>query len=161
MAIPAHLWLTDETGSPIKGSSQVLRREGSIEVLRFSHGVHNPSDAHTGKLLGTRNHSPIRIEKEFDRSSPYLYRAVAAGSPLRAAELKWYRVDEAGNEQEYFIMTMENVRVVAVAPLMHHVKDRDKAEYNHLEVVELRYQKITWQHCDGNVQFSDDWRSFY
>lgn len=161
MAIPPYLWLTDEDGSPIKGGSHVKHREGSIEVLRFTHGIHNPSDATTGLLLGTRNHSPIRIEKEIDQSTPHLCRAVAASRPLRTAELKWYRIDESGKEQEYFNMLMEGVRVVSVAPQMHNIKDLAKLDCNHLEVIELRYQKITWRYCDGNVQYSDHWRAFY
>ncbi|MDZ3182362.1 hypothetical protein M2C84_07715, partial [Klebsiella pneumoniae] len=28
---------------------------------------------------------------------------------------------------------------------------------NHLESVELRYEKITWKHCDGNIIFTDAW----
>jgi hypothetical protein len=79
--------------------------------------VHNPSDPNTGLLRGTRQHSPMLLEKEFDNSSPCLYRAVASGLPLKTAELKWYRIDDAGKEREYFIMHMENVRIVSVAPI--------------------------------------------
>lgn len=38
MAIPAYLWLKDDGGNPIKGSVNVQNREGSIEILSFSHG---------------------------------------------------------------------------------------------------------------------------
>ncbi|MDM6890603.1 type VI secretion system tube protein Hcp, partial [Enterobacter cloacae] len=27
----------------------------------------------------------------------------------------------------------------------------------HLETVLIRYEKITWKHCDGNVVYSDAW----
>ena len=39
MAIPAYLWLRDDGGNPIYGSVDVQNREGSIEVLSFSHGL--------------------------------------------------------------------------------------------------------------------------
>lgn len=54
MAIPAYLWLKDDGGAAIGGSVDVQHREGSIEVLSFMHGVRIPTDAHTGKLTGTR-----------------------------------------------------------------------------------------------------------
>jgi Hemolysin-coregulated protein (uncharacterized) len=40
---------------------------------------------------------------------------------------------------------------------MHDIKDPTKEKHNHLEVVELRYEKITWKHCDGNIMFTDSW----
>ncbi len=44
MAIPAYLWLKDDGGHPIKGSVDVQNREGSIEILSFSHGLLVPTD---------------------------------------------------------------------------------------------------------------------
>jgi len=59
MAIPAYLWLKDDGGADIKGAVDVQDREGSIEVLGFSHGLHLPTDNMTGKTLP--NHSHYRI----------------------------------------------------------------------------------------------------
>lgn len=67
MAIPAYLWLKDDGDADIKGSVDVQDREGSIEILSFGHGLHIPTDNTTGKLTGTRQHSPLTIEKEFSR----------------------------------------------------------------------------------------------
>ena len=78
----------------------------------------------TAKITGTRMHSPMLIIKEFDCSSPYLYKAVATGQSLVSAEIKWYRINYSGQE---------------------------------METVELRYEKITWKHNDGNIIFSDAW----
>lgn len=155
MAIPAYMWLKDDGGADLKGSVDVMQREGSIEVLSFMHGLSIPTDNHTGKTTGNRIHSPLAIEKEFDSSSPYLYKAVAKGQTLKSAEIKWYRINDAGQEEEYFNMLLENVKVVAVNPVMYNVKTCEKC--NHLERIELRYGKITWKYCDGNVIFSDDW----
>ena len=68
MAIPAYLWLKDDGGAHIKGSVDVRDREGSIEILSFSHGLLVPTDNNTGKITGTRLHSPLTFEKEFDSS---------------------------------------------------------------------------------------------
>lgn len=157
MAIPAYLWLKDDGGADIKGSVDVKDREYSIEILGFAHGLFLPTDNNTGKISGTRVHSAITFEKEFDSSSPYLYKAVARGQTLKSAEIKWYKINYNGQEAEYFNMFLENVKVVAVCPVMHDVKNPLVEKHNHLESVSLRYEKITWKHCDGNIIFSDSW----
>ncbi|HKN05903.1 MAG TPA: type VI secretion system tube protein Hcp, partial [Buttiauxella sp.] len=79
MAIPAYMWLKDDGGTNIKGSVDIKDREHSIEILGFGHGVYLPTDNNTGKITGTRIHSALSFDKEFDSSSPYLYKAVAKG----------------------------------------------------------------------------------
>lgn len=81
MPIPAHMWLKDDGGADIKGSSTVQDREGNIEIISFGHGVNLPVDGANGKITGKRTHSPIAFEKEFDAATPYLYKAVAKGKP--------------------------------------------------------------------------------
>lgn len=106
MAIPAYLWLKDDGGADIMGSVDVQDRDGSIEITGFSHNLSIPTDAMTGKITGTRKHSAVLIQKEFDSSSPYLYKAVATGQTLKSAEFKWYRINDAGQEAEYFNMLL-------------------------------------------------------
>jgi type VI secretion system secreted protein Hcp len=157
MAIPAYLRLKDDGGADIKGSVDVWGRESSIEIHGFGHGLHLPTDNNTGKITGTRVHSALTFEKEFDSSSPYLYKAVAKGQTLKSAEFKWYRINDAGQEVEYFNMLLENVKVVSIFPHMLDVKNPATEKHNHLECISLRYEKITWKHCDGNILFSDAW----
>ncbi|MNW15195.1 hypothetical protein D3C71_2136370 [compost metagenome] len=47
--------------------------------------------------------------------------------------------------------------MVKVAPKMHDVKDPGKEKHNHLEQIELRYEKITWTYLDGNISHFDSW----
>lgn len=157
MAIPVYLWLQDDGGKEIKGSVNVHQREGSIEVIAQDHSLYIPTDNNTGKLTATRVHAPFVFSKEIDGSSPYLYKAVTSGQALKSAEFKWYRIDDAGQEVVYFITKLEKVKVVKVAPKMHDIKDSTKEKHNHLEEIELRYEKITWTYTDGNIIHSDSW----
>jgi type VI secretion system secreted protein Hcp len=157
MPIPAYMWLKDDGGSAIKGSVTVQGREGSIEVVGFSHGLNLPVDSNTGKITGARSHSPMSIEKEFDAASPYLYKAVAKGQTLKSAELKWYRINQAGQEEVYFIMLIEGVKVTGVNPGMPNTKIAGMSQVNHMEAVSLMYERITWHYTDGNVKFTDAW----
>jgi type VI secretion system secreted protein Hcp len=155
MAIPLHLTLTDDDGAIVKGSSRVVGREGSIEVLSFNHALHVLADSCTGKLMGGRVHDPIVIVKEIDRSSPVLYMAVARGKTFRSGVLRWYRIVDGGTEEEYFRMEMTNVKVVSVSPHVANIKDEASRTQNHLESVAFLYEKITWTYLDGNLIFGD------
>lgn len=141
MAIPAYLWLKDDGGADIKGSVDVQGREGSIEVVALDHDVYIPTDNNTGKLTGTRTHKPFTFTKEIDASSPYLYKAVTTGQTLKTAEFKFYRINDAGQEVEYFNITLDNVKLVRVAPLMHDIRILQRSITT--ERIEFRYEKIT------------------
>jgi type VI secretion system secreted protein Hcp len=157
VAIPLHLWLKDDGGADIRGSSEVFGREGSIEVLSLIHGIHLPTDNQTGKLMGCRSHRPLTIEKEIDRSSALLYRAVARASTLQSGQLKFYRVTDAGEEEAYFTISMKNLKVASVSPKVLNIKEADSQHRNHFEIVEFRYEEITWTYADGNMVFTDAW----
>ncbi len=157
MPIPAYMWLKDDGGADIKGSVDVQDREGSIEVVGFSHGLNLPVDSNTGKITGTRSHSPVMIEKEFDSSSPYLYKAVSKGQTLKSAEIKWYRINHAGQEEAYFVMLFEGVKITGVNPGMPNAKLSGNSQINHMESVSMMYERVTWRYVDGNIQYTDDW----
>lgn len=159
MATPIYLWLRDDGGNAIDGSVDVEGRKGSIEVVAQSHSVYIPTDNNTGKLTGTRIHTPFVFTKEIDRSSPLLYKAVNTGQTLVTAEFKFYRIDDAGNETEYFSIIMTNVKVVKLASKMYDIKDPSKEKHNHLEEVELRYEEIEWSFADGNLNYKDSWNT--
>jgi type VI secretion system secreted protein Hcp len=157
MPIPAYMWLKDDGGADIKGSVDVQDREGSIEVVGFSHGLNIPVDSNTGKITGTRSHSPVMIEKEFDSSSPYLYKAVSKGQTLQSAEIRWYRINHAGQEEAYFVMLFEGVKITGVNPGMPNAKLSGTSQINHMESVSMMYERVTWRYVDGNIQYTDDW----
>lgn len=158
MAIPVYLWLYSEEGKQLKGSVDVHRREGSIEITGLSHGVEIPTDDYSGKITATRQHSPFVFTKAQDVSSPYLYQIVSTGSVLKSAELKFYRINHAGQEEEYFNIFMENARITCIVPYMEDVKDPDFTHYDHMEAIEMTYEKITWIYLDGNIVHSDSWK---
>jgi type VI secretion system secreted protein Hcp len=157
MAIPVYLWLKNDGGADIKGSVDVQGREGSIEVLAQDHGLTIPTDNNTGKLTGTRIHTPFRFTKEIDAASVYLLKGASQGQTFNSAEFKWYRINNAGQEVVYYTVLLENVKVVSVVTKMHDIKDPTKEKHNHLEDVQLRYEKITWKFVEGNFSHTDAW----
>lgn len=150
---PACLWLTDENDSPIIGSCLMPTRTGSIELRAVNHHVWLPTDNNTGKLTGTRLHTPVKIQKEFDRTTPLLFRALCEGRILRSATLKMYRINEAGLEVEYFNIAMANLKITAITPNLHPAGMTS----THLEDIDFRYETITWIYTEGNIMYRDSW----
>ena len=150
---PAHLWLEDEDGSPIAGSCLMPLKSGSIELKSFSHGVTIPVEPNWGKLTGTRVHSPITIVKEFDQTTPLLYRAVCEGRTMKKGTIRMYRILESGIEAEYFNIILENVKFTTVAPYL----SPNGLSSTHPETLELRYEAITWKYINGNIIYRDTW----
>lgn len=153
MSTPAHLWIEDENGSPIIGSCLMPLRLGSIELKSFSHGVTIPVNPGRGKLTGTRIHRPITLVKEFDQTTPLLYRAVCEGRVMKKGTIKMYRILESGIESEYFNITLDNVKITTVAPYL----SPNGLSSTHLETLELRYEAITWKYVEGNIIYKDSW----
>lgn len=153
MSNPAYLWLVDQNGSPMIGSSLVVGRVGAIELKSLTHNVNVPADNNTGRLTGTRVHAPIMFQKEFDKVTPLLYKALTTGATLKSATIKMYSITEAGVEREYFNIILDNVKLTSITPDLYS----GAATGTHLETVMLRYERITWKHCDGNILFTDEW----
>lgn len=153
MSTPAHLWLDDENGSPIVGSCQMPLRLGSIELKSFSHDVTIPVDPNWGKLTGTRVHGPITIVKEFDQTTPILYRAVCENRIMKKGIIRMYHILDSGIEAEYFNIILENVQFTTVAPYLAP----NGISSTHLETLALRYEAITWKYIDGNIIYRDTW----
>ncbi|WP_072166246.1 type VI secretion system tube protein TssD [Erwinia sp. Leaf53] len=153
MSNPAHIWLTDENGSPIVGGCLMPARLGSIEIKSLTHNVSIPVDPSWGKLTSTRVHAPIVIQKEFDRTTPVLFRALCEGRTLKSATIKLYQIIDAGIEEEYFNILLENVKVTNIAPCLLP----GGMTSTHMETIELRYEAITWKHTGGNILYRDAW----
>lgn len=157
MAIPIYLWLEDDSGMMVRGSVDVKGREGSIEISNSMHSVMLPIDDYTGKIMGKRMHSGYAFTKEIDSSSPYLYQALISGKRFRKASFSFYTINYAGQEEEYFRVTLEHVTVSSISSLFLDIKEELFAKYTHHELVELMYEKISWHYLDGNIVHSDSW----
>ena len=145
MSNPAYLWLTDANGSPVVGGSMVSGRLGAIELKAVAHHLTIPVSGNTGRLIGTRVHTPIAVQKEFDKTTPVLIRALCENQKLKSATIKMYQIDGAG--------ILENVKITGITPNLFP----SSGTGTHSETIELRYEAITWKHCDGNIVYRDAW----
>lgn len=157
MPIPPYMWLKEVGGADIKGSVDVQDRDGSIEIIGLSHGINLPVDSENGRITGMRQHSPVMIEKEVDSSTPYRYKAAATGQTLKSAGIKFYHINDAGQEVCYYSVLIENVKITGVNCSVPNVTLAGNDKMNHIESVSMQYEKITWKMVDGNIQHTDAW----
>lgn len=155
MVMPVHLYLKDDQGRCLRGSSTVSGREGSIEVMALSHCFSVPIDPQTRKVVGQRTHTPLTIEKDIDASTPLLHQMLRDSRTLQSAEVVFYRIDDAGKEVPYYTVRLEDVKIGSIMALMPHMKDKRCELFNHAESVELYYETISWHYHDGNLKVSD------
>ena len=74
---------------------------------------------------------------------------------MRSADIRPERVTAAGTDEAYPITFMKNIKVVGISPRMPNIKEASSQRRNHFEVVELRYEAITWTYTNGNLIFKD------
>jgi len=158
MAIPIYLWLYEKEGRLLKGSVEVTGREGSIELIGMQHDLFLPTENTIVAATGVRQHEAYTFEKVIDSSSPLLYKALTTGTTLAKAVFKFYRINYNGQEEEYFITKLENVKVCHVVSVMFDTKDPDFEKYSHIEHVGLCYEKIECHYKDGNIKHADSWK---
>lgn len=99
----------------------------------------------------------MMIEKEVDSSTQYLYKAAATGQTLKSAEIKFYHINDAGQEVCYYSVLMENIKTTGVNCGVPSVKLAGNDKMNHVESVSMQYEKITWKIAGGNIQHADAW----
>jgi type VI secretion system secreted protein Hcp len=82
MPFSAYLTVEGKVQGKINGSVTQKGRENSILVHSFDNEILVPQDPATGQVTGKRQHDPIVILKEIDKSSPLLWRALVNNEVL-------------------------------------------------------------------------------
>jgi len=157
MAIPAHMTLTGTEQGAIEGSCDVKGREGTILVTGFGHRVYMASDKLTGRPTANATHDKFVVLKEYDKSSPKLYKALTRGERFKEVVLKWYRITPQGKQEHYFTQKLENAIIVAIEPKMENTRDPAKEAFTHMEEVSFNYDKITWTYETDGIAADASW----
>lgn len=102
-------------GSDVEGSSSVtsMDRGNQIRLKRFDYQVETPRDADTGALTGKRQHKPIKIVKQVDKTSPLLFKALCNNEPIDRAEFRFFRRLSDKTEHHYQTIVIEHGNVAS------------------------------------------------
>lgn len=159
MALNAYLRLSGKAQGEIKGSVTQAGREDSIMVIAFSHEVVAPRDPASGLPTGKRQHKPITVTKEIDKSSPLLMNLLVNNEQVTKWELRFWQPSPTGQEVQHFTVELENASVSSVRVEMLNNKYPENMNHREREHVSFCYQKITWTWMDGGITASDDWEA--
>jgi type VI secretion system secreted protein Hcp len=198
MPIPAYMTIEGETQGEISaggcsedsiGTLSRADKEDTIQLQEFRHSIYVPTDPQSGQPTGPRVHQEIVVTKMQDKTSPLLFQAMCSGERITEAELQWFRISPAGEEEHYFTTTIENALITNIRSYMPDVispekpKEQNPAETSsipkrgkpdfgatlsessgatprtHMEEVTLRYNKITWTHEICGSEGEDDWNA--
>lgn len=146
-------------GVDIKGESSVHSegRADSIEVVELTHEVRSPIDGSSGMRSGHREHRPLMVVARIDRATPLLYKAWSNNEDCEV-EIRFWRPDPNGREQQFFTILLTGV---SVASVKMHVPSTVRPETASLpEQVEysFQYEEITWIAEAVNIEHVDHWR---
>ena len=154
MPTPVYMSIND---GAVKGSVEIGGRQDTVEVLEIEHSLHIPTDIHSGKLTGVRQHSSFKVRAAFDAATPYIYKACCEGETFDTVKFGFYEIDDTGVEVEYFTITLERVKVSEVNVDVPNVKSEANEHLPHMAEYSFVYSRITWTYTDGTLEHTDDW----
>lgn len=162
MALNAFLTLKGKKTGNFNGSIVQKGRENKILVIAASHELAVPTDPTSGLASGRPRHTPFKITKELDKSSPLLYNALANNETLTDCKIEFWDTaakSSAGgaNEVQKYTVRLINARITSIHFVMPNVKEPELMKYVEYEEICFAYQTIEWIWTDGNLSASDDW----
>jgi len=162
VALNAYLRLVGQKSGEIRGSVTQKGREGKIMVIAMSHDIVSPRDAASGQASGRRQHQPLVITKQLDKSSAPLHRVQTDNEGFREWELQFWTPQMtggagAGTEVQHFTITLTNASISSIHMEMPNTKDPELTKLETFEEVAFIYQKIEWTWTDGGITAVDDW----
>lgn len=164
MALNAYLKLKGQKSGEIRGSVTQKGREGKIMVIAVSHSIVSPRDAASGLPTGKRQHKPLVITKELDKSSPLLWNVLVGNENLPEWELQFWTPQVSsstgtGQEKQHFTIKLTNANIASIDFRMLNNKNPELMRYAEYEEVAFTYQKIEWIWVDGGITAMDDWEA--
>ncbi len=165
MALNAYLKIKGAKQGDIKGSVTQKGLEGNIAVFAFHHEISSPRDSSSGLATGKRQHKPITITKEIDKSSTLLLTALITNENLTEILIRFFTPQTkaatgTGIEVQHYTIKLTNASIFSITGEMLNNKIEADIKLPLLEVVSFNYQKIEWTWMDGGLLAKDEWTSF-
>ncbi|MFX0050811.1 MAG: Hcp family type VI secretion system effector [Candidatus Hermodarchaeota archaeon] len=151
-SISMNLWITTPN---VDGESEHDGREGSIDVLAYSHSISASYSTDGTRSAGSAMHTPLRITKMVDKATPKLYQYCSDGTTITTVTLKLYFEPGGLN---FLTIELTNAQVASVQNF-GFLEDRPT------ETVSFTYQSIYMKYVEydaegkpkGPVEYSDTW----
>ena len=139
--------LEGENQGNIQGSCTSQNKEDTIIIIGMGHQVSVPTDPESGMVTGTVGSGQFYVTKYVDKSSPKLYSALCEGEHLSEVELRFYRTDNAGQEEYYYTVLLTDAIIVSI-----------RTAFPNLEEIAFSAQRIKWTWENDGIEYE---RIFY
>ena len=161
MAYDGYLIAKAQKQGQINGSVIQKGREGWIAVYGFHHEIVSSRDVASGLVTGKRQHKPLTITKEIDKSTPLLYQAFVNNENFPELVLRFFTQDlrGSGKEIQNYTIKLTNATISSIVDDMANNKIVENAKLPMLEMVSFTYQKIEWTWLDGGITATDNWET--
>ncbi len=161
MANEGYLIAKAQKQGQIKGSVIQKGKEGWIAVYGFHHEIVSPRDVASGMATGKRQHKPLTITKEIDRSTPLLYQALVNNESFPEVVLRFFAPDMkgAGKEIQIYTIKLANANIISIVDDMANIKIAENIKLPLLEMISFTYQRIEWTWNDGDITSTDSWET--
>jgi len=159
MPFTAYLTIKGQKQGQINGGVTAKGHENTILVHAFSNEVLSPRDPTSGLPTGKREHEPITILKEIDKSSVPLWTALVNNENLTTWQLQFYTTDPTGKEQQIYTIALTNASIASINQSMLDNEIPADASLPLQEEISFTYQKITWSWTNPPLTAQDDWEA--
>jgi type VI secretion system secreted protein Hcp len=159
MALNAYMKLTGDSQGNIAGSVTQSGREESMMIIAFNHEVISPRDAASGLPTGKRQHKPVTVTKEIDKSSPLLCNLLVNNENVSALEVRFWQPSPTGAEIQHYTVQLTNASVAGIRTEMLNNKYQENMQHKEREHISFCYQKITLTWEEGGITAEDDWEA--
>jgi type VI secretion system secreted protein Hcp len=157
-ALNAYMRLTGERQGEIKGSVTQAGREDSIMVIAYNHEVFSPRDPSEGLPSDKRQHAPLRITKEIDKSTPKLMNAWSNGERMTSFELRFWQPSMTGQEVQFYTIRLQDAQIVSIRQEMLNNRYPENMQHKEREHIAFTYRAIEWIYENGGLAFEDRWQ---
>jgi type VI secretion system secreted protein Hcp len=157
-ALNAYMRLVGATQGEIKGDVTQAGREDSIMVIAYNHDVASPRNATSGLPTNKRQHAPLRITKEIDKSTPLLLTAWDHGEEMTHFELRFWRPSATGKEVQFYTIILGGAQIVSIQQEMLNNKYSENMQHKEREHITFTYRSIEWIFEDGGITCEADWQ---
>ncbi|MHA2296833.1 MAG: Hcp family type VI secretion system effector [Candidatus Hodarchaeales archaeon] len=139
------------------GESKQDGRVGSIEVIAYSHSVMNSYEPTITRGAAVIQHTPLRIVKNIDKTTPKLYEACCITSTIPIVTLRFYSEPTSLN-----YLTIELTGATIVSIFTYGITTSGNLP---VETISFTYEVIKWTYTEfdstgspkGNVEYQATW----
>ena len=162
MALQAWMAITGTKQGPFKGeTTNPVRKNKWMPLLRFTCGVSSPHDLTTGMPSGKRQWSQVGVLKQWGAASPQILTALATNEMLATVDFEFERQNADGTTTVYQTITLVNASMTSVSESNSdaNTPQPPSTEINlsMVEEIQFTFQMIEISNQDGSTSFNDNW----